>query len=145
MAEPRSILLELHNANQLVGALVSRRMLEAGVTPSLFAVLSLIHLHEPVTPTALATEGGYRPTTMRDMVNELVDRGLVQRVENADDRRSHFLELTPAGKDVIDAARPILAAVEGELERELGTSLTSLRGPLGALLRASRARLVAGA
>ena len=45
MAKPRSVLLELHNANQLVGALVSRRMLEAGVPPNLFALLSLIQLH----------------------------------------------------------------------------------------------------
>jgi DNA-binding MarR family transcriptional regulator len=144
MAEPRSVLLELHNANQLVGALVSRRMLEAGVAPNLFAVLSLIDLHQPVTPTALATEGGYKPTTVRDMVNELVERGLVRRVENADDRRSHFLELTPEGGRLIEAARPVLADVEAELERELGTGLDSLRSPLAELLRASRSRLGPG-
>jgi DNA-binding MarR family transcriptional regulator len=144
MAEPRSVLLELHNANQLVGALVSRRLLEAGVAPNLFAVLSLIDLHQPVTPTALATEGGYKPTTVRDMVNELVERGLVRRVENADDRRSHFLELTSEGERLIDSARPVLAAVEAELERELGTNLDSLRGPLAELLRASRSRLGPG-
>jgi DNA-binding MarR family transcriptional regulator len=144
MAEPRSILLELHNANQLVGALVSRRMLEAGVAPNLFAVLSLVHLHQPVTPTALVTEGGYRPTTVRDMVNSLVGRGLVQRVENAEDRRSHFLELTSEGERVVEAAQPILAAVESELEQELGTSLGALRDPLAKLLRASRVRLGPG-
>jgi DNA-binding MarR family transcriptional regulator len=143
MAE-RSVLLELHNANQLVGALVSRRMLEAGVAPNLFAVLSLIDLHQPVTPTALATEGGYKPTTVRDMVNELVERGLVRRVENADDRRSHFLELTSEGERLIDSAKPVLTAVEAELERELGTNLDSLRAPLAELLRASRTRLDPG-
>jgi MarR family transcriptional regulator, 2-MHQ and catechol-resistance regulon repressor len=97
-----------------------------------------------VTPTVLATEGGYRPTTVRDLVNELVERGLVRRVENTDDRRSHFLELTADGERLIDAARPILAAVEDELERELGTSLGGLRGDLAGLLRASRARLGTG-
>ncbi|HKH31780.1 MAG TPA: hypothetical protein VKA45_12090 [Gaiellaceae bacterium] len=60
MAE-RSVLLELHNANQVVGALVSQRLLEAGVSPNVFAVLSLIQLLQPVTPTTLATEGGCRP------------------------------------------------------------------------------------
>jgi DNA-binding MarR family transcriptional regulator len=143
MAE-RSVLLDLHNANQVVGALVSRRLLEAGVSPNHVAVLSLIELHQPVTPTVLATEGGYRPTTVRDLVNELVERGLVRRVENTDDRRSHFLELTADGERLIDAARPILAAVEDELERELGTSLGGLRGDLAGLLRASRARLGTG-
>jgi DNA-binding MarR family transcriptional regulator len=140
----RSVLLELHNANQLVGALVSRRMLEAGVAPNLFAVLSLIALHQPVTPTALATEGGYKPTTVRDMVNELVERGLVRRIENADDRRSHFLEPTREGERLIDSARPVLAAVQSELERELGKSLDALRGPLAELLRAARSRLGPG-
>jgi DNA-binding MarR family transcriptional regulator len=139
MAE-RSVLLELHNANQLVGALVSRRMLEAGVSPNLFAVLSLIQLHQPVTPTMLANEGGYRPTTVRDLVNELVEEGLVRRIDNADDRRSHFLELTADGERRIETARPVLATVEDEL----GASLTALREPLAELLRASRARLGAG-
>lgn len=141
----RSVLLELHNANQVVGALVSRRMLEAGVSPNLFAVLSLIQLHQPVTPTILASEGGYRPTTVRDLVNELVEGGLVRRVDNTDDRRSHFLELTADGERRIATARPVLAAVEDELERELRASLTALREPLAELLRASRARLGAGA
>jgi DNA-binding MarR family transcriptional regulator len=144
MAEPRSVLLELHNANQLVGALVSRRMLEAGVSPNLFAVLSLIRLHQPVTPTALATEGGYRPTTVRDMVNEMIERGEVRRVENADDRRSHFLEITTEGERVLEAARPILASVEAELERELGADVETLREPLAELRRASQARLRSG-
>ena len=144
MAEQRSILLELHNANQLVGALVSRRMLQAGVAPNLFAVLSLIHLHQPVTPTVLAAEGGYKPTTVRDMVNELIDRGLVRRVENVDDRRSHFLELTAAGERLIEEAGPVVAAVEAELEGELGTKLEPLRSALAELGRASRVRLGPG-
>jgi DNA-binding MarR family transcriptional regulator len=143
MAE-RSVLLELHNANQVVGALVSRRMLEAGVSPNLFAVLSLIRLHQPVTPTVLATEGGYRPTTVRDMVSEMIERGQVRRVENIDDRRSHFLEITPEGERVIDAALPVLASVEAELEGELRTDVETLRGPLEELREASKARLRSG-
>jgi DNA-binding MarR family transcriptional regulator len=141
MAEPRSVLLELHNANQLVGALVSRRMLEAGVAPNLFAVLSLIDLHQPVTPTALATEGGYKPTTMRDMVNELVERGLVRRVENTDDRRSHFLELTPEGERFARSASRAVDNVERELEQRLGGPLEELREPLRRLRHAARAAL----
>jgi DNA-binding MarR family transcriptional regulator len=144
MAKPRSVLLELHNANQLVGALVSRRMLEAGVPPNLFAVLSLVQVHQPVTPTVLANEGGYRPTTVRDMVNELIGRGLVLRVENAEDRRSHFLRLTEDGERLVEAARPVLAAVEAELAGELEQDLEGLRAPLGELLRASRSRLDTG-
>ncbi|WP_456284319.1 MarR family transcriptional regulator [Microbacterium sp. JZ70] len=41
------------------------------------------------------------------LVNRLEDRGLLTRVLCADDRRGIYTELTPAGRDLFERARPI--------------------------------------
>jgi DNA-binding MarR family transcriptional regulator len=137
----RSVLLELRNADAVVGAAVSRRMIEHGLNPNLFAVLWLVYVIQPITPTELAVEGGYAPTTVRDFVNQLEERGQVRRIENADDRRSHFLEVTDEGRAFIESAEPVLRAIEAELDRELGGGLAELRAPLQALRHSARGLL----
>lgn len=109
-----------------------------GLEPNLFAILSLIAIHEPVTPTRLGAESGVRPSTLRDLVNEMVAAGHVQRVENDEDRRSHFLVTTPAARGFLRRAARVVEDVERELEHELGAPIESLREPLRAL------RLAAG-
>jgi DNA-binding MarR family transcriptional regulator len=142
VAETPSVLIELHGADRLVRTLVMEEMERHGLRPSLFAILVLIASHAPITPTALAAESGARPTTIRDMVNQMVERGHVRRFENADDRRSHFLELTPDGAQFVADASRALHAVEGELAQELGRPLEELREPLQQLRRAARALYV---
>jgi len=133
-----SVVLELHTADRLVRTLVTEAFAREGLQPSLFAILSLIAIHEPVTPTQLGAESGVRPTTLRDMVNEMVGAGHVRRVENEDDRRSHFLVTTPAARTFLRRAAPIVTRVERELERELGAPLESVLTSITALRHAAR-------
>ena len=133
-----SVVIELHTADRLVRTLVMEAFVREGLQPSLFAVLSLIAIHEPVTPTQLGAESGVRPTTLRDMVNEMVAAGHVRRVENEDDRRSHYLVTTPAARAFLRRASKVVARIERELERELGAPLESLREPLRELRHAAR-------
>lgn len=133
-----SVFVELHSADRLVRALVTEAMLRRNLHPSLFAILSLIRLHEPVTPGALASESGVRPTTLRDMVNQMVDAGHVARRANPDDRRSHFLQVTPGGARFLEEADVVVRAVEAEVEAELDGALEELRPPLARLRRAAR-------
>jgi DNA-binding MarR family transcriptional regulator len=133
------VLLELHNADRHVRELVYEELYRRGLQPNLFAILALIGLREPVTPTELAQESGVHPTTLRDMVNEMVDRGHVRRLENPDDRRSHFLEVTPEGRRFVKDASAAMRAVEQALAQELGEeSLERLREPIQLLARAAR-------
>jgi DNA-binding MarR family transcriptional regulator len=133
-----SVLLELHSADRLVRTLVMDEMARRGLRPNLFAILALIELHQPVTPSELELETGVRPTTLRDMVNEMVENGHIRRVENAADRRSHFLEVTDEGKRFIRDASEAMAAVEQRLADALGEPLESLRRPLAGLRRVAR-------
>jgi DNA-binding MarR family transcriptional regulator len=142
MSEPRpSVILELHTADRLVRTLMFEEMARLGLQPNLLAILALIELHQPITPTDLALESGVRPTTMRDMVNEMAAAGHVRRTENPDDRRSHFLELTAEGEQFARSASRAVANVQRELERQLGSPIEELREPLRRLRHAARAAL----
>jgi len=133
--------MELHTADRVVRTLVYEELYRRGLAPNLLSILVLIDLHEPITPTELAAESGLRPTTLRDLVGQMIDRGHVTRHENADDKRSHFLVVTPAGRRFIVDSAPVLAAVQQDLEARLGLSLESMRPSLTALRRAAREAL----
>jgi DNA-binding MarR family transcriptional regulator len=140
MARARSpVILELHTASRLVQVTVEQALLRNGLHPSLYAILSLIAMHEPITPTRLGQESGVRPTTLRDMIGEMTGAGHVETVANEQDRRSYFLTTTPAGKDFLRRADAIARGVEKELEQGLGAPLESYRGSLRELRRAARA------
>ena len=138
MARRAPVLLELHSADRLVRELVYEELFRRGLQPNLLTIVALIELHEPVTPTELTRESGVRPTTLRDMVNEMIDRGHIRRVENPDDRRSHFLEVTPSGRQFVKDGFAAMRAVARVLGEEMGESLEQLREPIVALRRAAR-------
>jgi DNA-binding MarR family transcriptional regulator len=136
---PPSVILELHSADRLIRTVVVEAFGRAGLRPSLFAILSLIAIHEPVTPTQLGEESGVRPTTLRDLIAEMTAAGHVRRIDNEADRRSYFLATTQSGKDFLRRADPIVRELEVELERELGGPVEDLRGPLRRLRLAAQA------
>ena len=138
MARKAPVLLELHSADRLVRELVYEELFRRGLQPNLLTIVALIELHEPVTPTELTRESGVRPTTLRDMVNEMIDRGHIRRIENPDDRRSHFLEVTPAGRQFVKDGFAAMRAVERVLGEEMGESLEQLREAIASLRRAAR-------
>lgn len=57
------------------------------------------------TPAELATRLHVRVQSLTDSINELVNRGLVSRRPDDDDRRRQLIEITPAGIALIDEDR----------------------------------------
>jgi DNA-binding MarR family transcriptional regulator len=135
---PPSVILELHSADRLIRTVVVEAFQRAGLPPSLFAILALIAIHEPVTPTRLAEESGVRPTTLRDMIGEMTAAGHVRRLANEADRRSYFLATTESGTEFLGRADRVVQAIEQDLERELGGPVDELREPLRRLRRAAQ-------
>ncbi|SDS80082.1 DNA-binding transcriptional regulator, MarR family [Brevibacterium siliguriense] len=54
----------------------------------------------------LARTAALSPSATTRLVSRLEDRGLLTRILCADDRRGIYTELTPAGRDVHERARP---------------------------------------
>jgi DNA-binding MarR family transcriptional regulator len=137
----RPVLLELAVANSLASKIFERKLLGAGYPFTHVGMLTLIDIHGPITPRDLEAETGLPKATLRGRIAGLVKRGLVRRVPNEADKRSHFLEVTPEGRRFLKEMEPILRATEQEIEEELGMSLAEYHDLLERLRKANRAIL----
>ena len=133
-----TVLLELSVANALASQLFVRELNRAGYPFTHVGLLTLIDLYGPITPGDLEDETAIPKTTLRGRLQGLYQRGYVRRVPNPDDRRSHFVEVTPEGHKFLEAMQPILRRTEQVIEQELGASLEDYRGSLEQLRLAER-------
>jgi DNA-binding MarR family transcriptional regulator len=137
----RPVLLELAVANSLASKIFERKLLGAGYPFTHVGMLTLIDIHGPITPRDLEAETGLAKATLRGRIEGLLKRGLVRRVPNEADKRSHFVEVTPAGRQFLKEMEPILRATEQAIEEELAMSLAEYHDLLERLRKANRAIL----
>jgi DNA-binding MarR family transcriptional regulator len=76
-----------------------------GITPSQRSVLVALSEKAPWTQTELAARDRVRPQTMGTIVASLEELGLVRRRACEDDGRRINIELTAAGKSVLEQER----------------------------------------
>ncbi len=133
-----TVLLDLSVANALASELFVRELNRAGHPFTHVGLLTLIDLYAPITPGDLEDETALPKTTLRGRLQSLYRRGYVQRRPNPDDKRSHFVEVTPEGRAFLRKMRPILKATEEVIEQELGTSLDEYQVSLERLRLAER-------
>jgi DNA-binding MarR family transcriptional regulator len=114
-----ALLQEIFTSGVLAGLLVDEELEKVGASSQLFSFLGWIAQLQPVTPGALAAETGLPPTTVRDYIRRLVERGDVRKVANPADGRSYHLLLTPQGEDLDRRGWPAVAAAFARLERHL--------------------------
>jgi DNA-binding MarR family transcriptional regulator len=103
-----------------------------GLEPRHAGMLFRVAAGEGRSQQAIAELIGLSPTRMVFLVDELEQRGLVERRRNDADRRSYALYLTEAGRAKLREIR----ATAGPHRERLGSSLTAAeRGQLTSLLR----------
>jgi DNA-binding MarR family transcriptional regulator len=102
-----------------VGIHASRRFAErissVDLNPPLFRVLNLVAAAEGRSQQAIAEAIEIPPSRMVALVDELEQRGLVERRPSPGDRRVRALYLTPKGKRCLTRGRRIAAEHEEEL------------------------------
>ena len=133
-----SVLLELAVANALASQLFVRELTRRGYPFTHVGLLTLVDMYGPITPSDLELETAIPKTTLRGRLQGLYSRGLLQRVPNPDDKRSHFVEVSPEGKRFLREMEPIVRATERVIEAELGNSLEDYRVRLERLRTAER-------
>lgn len=90
-----------------------------------------------LTPTALFSALMVTSGTMTHRLNRLAERGLIDRVANPDDARSQLVELTEAGRALVDRVLPAHLETERALLAALSaTGLEQLDRQLSCLMRA---------
>ena len=103
-----------------------------GLEPRHAGMLTRLAAHEGLSQQALGELIGLNPTRMVFLVDELQQRGLVERRRNTADRRSYALYLTAQGRDKLRQVR----ASGNRHQGEIGASLTrDERVQLASLLR----------
>jgi DNA-binding MarR family transcriptional regulator len=91
-----------------------------GLSPTLTAALATVGRHGPLTPSELAArERVQRPTVTR-ILSTLDGLGLVARAADPADRRSSLITVTPAGRELLAAARTRKDAFLSERLEALG-------------------------
>ena len=120
----RELFLKANTTGELVSRIVIGQVEPVGIPAFLLALLTHIRDHQPVTPSTVSAAAGLPVTTVRDNVQRLVDRGLVERRPNPGDGRSYYLVVTQRGAELLHAAGEALLVAYELLERDLGGPLT---------------------
>jgi DNA-binding MarR family transcriptional regulator len=83
-----------------------------GLSPHHHAVLTVLDERPPDTQGAIADVLGYDRGQLVGMLDELEERGLIQRQRDPDDRRRHIVRLTPDGARALKHLRTVLTETE---------------------------------
>jgi DNA-binding MarR family transcriptional regulator len=94
-----------------VGAHASARFAERleplGLKPPHSGILFVIEQADGLSQQALGEKLGVFPSRLVAILDELEERGLVERRDNSADRRSYALYLTKAGRETLDRIRRV--------------------------------------
>jgi DNA-binding MarR family transcriptional regulator len=78
-------------------------------------LLAALQEFGPASQAALCRRTGIDRSDVVAALNELADRGLIQRSPDPDDRRRNIITITPAGTEQLRTLDQILAGVQDEL------------------------------
>ena len=118
---------------------------ETGVGLSDFGVLELLLHKGPLPVNTIGPIVDLTPGSISIAVDRLVAKGLVSRVESAEDRRVRIVALTPRGKDLIVSAfrkhsgqmRRVFSELSPEEVRGLEVALKKVGKQAAALMEES--------
>jgi DNA-binding MarR family transcriptional regulator len=115
---PKALLLSSTFLLKRLGWMITDRAHEAleptGLTAQHYAVLSLLDEGMRDTQGEIADTLGYDRSHLVGLLDELEEKGFVERRRDQADRRRQLVSLTPAGKEALAGLRTIAKRVEKE-------------------------------
>jgi DNA-binding MarR family transcriptional regulator len=115
---PLPFTLRIAITNAWVSQLFDQELEKRGVPPFQSGTLMVLDRLQPVTPSDLQAAMGVPSTTLRNRVNELIAAGLVERVPNPEDGRSHLLRTTTAAREPLAQSLAAARQVQRMLSRK---------------------------
>lgn len=77
---------------------------ETGLSLPQMSVLMHLRHHGPCEVTTLATRMQFSKPAASQMIERLVQQGLVERIEVSGDRRARLIQVTPKGQQITEAS-----------------------------------------
>lgn len=99
----------------------ARKVAREGVTVAEWAMLRSLYDSDAIAPSALAQKMGMTRGAISKLADRLLEKGLIERVGNPDDKRGHSLSLSDAGLTKV----PRLAGLADENDAMFFAALTS--------------------
>ena len=120
---PKELLTSASFLLKRLGFVIKERMMEAleetGLSGYHHAVLALLHEEPRETQGMIADALGYDRSHLVGILDELEEKGLVERRRDPSDRRRHLVSLTPAGDEALARLRAIAKQVDDEFFKPL--------------------------
>jgi DNA-binding MarR family transcriptional regulator len=115
------------------------RLAALQLAPPHAGIMRILGDRPAITQQALAAAVGTQASRLVALVDELEARGLVERRENPEDRRSYALHLTEKGRAKLEAVRRVgrehqqalLAALDEDEQRQLAVLLRRIADQQG--------------
>jgi DNA-binding MarR family transcriptional regulator len=105
----------LHRVAQCAEDLFERNTAHLDITPRQFAVLIAVANAEGLSQTELVAITGIDRSTLADLVQRMIRKGLLKRQRSRTDARAYAVKLTDHGLRAIRAAMPIAQRVDETL------------------------------
>lgn len=96
-----------------------QRIVSSEISSPQFGVLSSLKAAPGLSQADLCSELDLDRSTIADIVQRLVDRGLISRERHADDKRRYCLFLTELGAREYEALLPKVSELDAELTAQL--------------------------
>ncbi len=103
MRAPR-LWIVLTRCHRALSQLVERSIVESGLCLSDFAALEVLLHKGPLTISEIQAKVPLASGSMTAAVDRIEKKGFIVRKTTPEDRRARLLELTPAGKRVVESA-----------------------------------------
>lgn len=69
--------------------------------------IELIDKNEGISVSKLAKTMDVKKSTVSVAINQLIDLGIVTKIQSSDDKRFYFLELTPKGNQIMEIHKQV--------------------------------------
>jgi DNA-binding MarR family transcriptional regulator len=129
-----SIIHLLHRASQRASEIFAIETRDFDLTARQYAVIATIARHEGLSQTDLVRMTGIDRSTLADVVQRLLRRGIIERERTTRDGRTYAVTLSDSGRELLQAIKPIarradrhvLSVLSEEESRALVNALNQL-------------------
>ena len=102
----KSVIHLLHRASQRASEMFAQETRDFDLTARQYAVITTVAQHEGLSQTDLVRITGIDRSTLADVVQRLLKRGVIQRERTMQDGRTYAVSLSAEGRKLLDSIKP---------------------------------------